>query len=198
MSPKDVKKTSISVRPLREVDDFSLVARYIYRSDDYIYPAWFGSEEIGARVIAEMIRRPTVYRKEHIKVAVSEGRIVGMVVSCVSPLRMTENDLEAAFSAAGLPCDERTHETFEDYYKEMCEEREGYYVANIFVAEGARRQGVATALLRDAVEGHPLCFLECVKENVDALRLYLQLGFSVEKEYSGACAVPCFKMVRSV
>ena len=194
----ETEEMRISIRPLSEGDDFSLVARFIYRSDDYIYPAWFGSEEIGARVIAEMIRRPTVYRKEHIKVAVSAGKIVGMIVSCASPLEMTESDLEAAFFAAGVPCDLRTHETFEDYYKEMCEERAGYYVANIFVEEGSRRHGVAAALLAAAVEGKPLCFLECVKENFGALDLYRKLGFLIEKEYLGACAVPCYKMVRSV
>lgn len=198
MSREEREAMRISVRPLSEGDDFSLVARFIYRSDDYIYPAWFGREEIGVRVLAEMIRRPTIYRSENIKVAVSEGKIVGMIVSCPSPLEMTESDLEAAFLAAGVPLDERTHVTFEDYYKEMCEERTGYYVANIFVEEGSRRQGVAAALLACATEGKPLCFLECVKENVGALDLYRKLGFSVEKEYLGACAVPCYKMVRSL
>ena len=196
MSIGSAKDTDTVVRPLAEGDDFSVVARCIYYSDDYIYPEWFGSEEVGVRVLAEMIRRPTIYRRENVSVALHDGAIVGVLVSCESPVTMTERDVEAAFAAAGVPCDARTHRIFEEYYEEMRGERTGYYVANLYVDESYRRHGVGAALLDSVVRDKPLCFLECVKENAGAVRLYLQFGFKIEKEYMGACSVPCYKMLR--
>lgn len=196
MSFGSTKDTDQVVRPLREGDDFFAVARCIYRSDDYIYPEWFGSEEVGVKVLAEMIRRPTIYRRENVSVALHADAIVGVLVSCVSPVMMTERDLEEAFAAAGVPSDERTHYIFEEYYEEMRGERAGYYIANLYVDESYRRHGVGAALLDAVVRDKPLCFLECVKENEGAVGLYSHFGFEIEKEYMGACSVPCYKMVR--
>jgi len=196
MSFESTKDTSLVVRPLNKGDDFSLIARYIYRSDDYIYPAWFGSEDAGVPVLAEMIRRDTVYQRENITVALSNGSIVGMIVSCFSPIAMTERDVEEAFFAANVPCDARTHAIFVDYYEEMRGERVGYYIANLYVDEMHRRQGVAAALLTYVIKDKTLCYLECVKKNEGAVRLYRQLGFEIEKEYMGACEVPCYKMIK--
>lgn len=186
----------ITVRKMNGNDDKMQVAKLIYLSDAYIYPNWFESMEIGQRVIAEMMSLPTIYNMDNITVAVtSDGFIAGATVSCDSPIKMEEKYLYEAFSLAGIPSNERTHQIYLDYYAKM-DDPEGHYLANIAVDPSCRKRGIAATMISRVIQEKPYCYLECVKDNIGAWRVYQRLGFTILNEYPGVFNVPCYKMIR--
>lgn len=185
---------NVVIRKLCEDDDFMQVAKLIYLTDPYIYPYWFDSVEDGQKVICEMINLPTIYNKNNITVAVMpNGEIAGMVVA-LEKIDEKEEHLEEAFKRANICCDERTHKIFTDYYDKMKDEQRGLYIANVVVDPMFRKMGIAAAMVSSVVGERKFCHLECVKENVGALRVYQRLGFKIENEYLGVFEVPCYNM----
>ena len=186
----------IIIRPMQDTDDKAQIAKLIYLSDKYIYPSWFDSLEDGQKVLSEMMELPTLYNKNNITVAVTaDGFIAGTVVSKACPVNEEESHLYEAFARAGVPCDERTHNIFLDYYAKM-DDTQGYYLANIAVDPACRGKGIAATLISQVIEGKPFCLLECVKANIGAWRLYQRLGFTIEFEYPGVFDVPCYRMTK--
>ena len=187
----------IVVRPMQDCDDRMKVANLIYMTDKYIYPYWFDSAEDGAKVIAKMTSLPTLYNQKNITVAVAkDGRIAGVLVSCYSPVIENEEHIRKAFEEANVPCDERTHRIFSDYYAKMAEDKDGFYVANIAVDPQFRNKGVASKLITQTIKDKGTCHLECVIANQGAWKLYQKLGFRITGEYPGVFDVPCYTMVK--
>ncbi len=185
-----------TLRKMSAEDDPLQVAKLIYLSDAYIYPGWFDSMEEGVRVIAEMINLPTLYHRDHITVAVTpDGFVAGAIVSCDAPVTTQEEHLYLAHERAGVPSDGRTHEIYLAYYAKMTD-TEGHYFANIAVDPAYRKRGIAASLMSYVLEGKGYSYLECVKANIGAWRLYQRLGFTIVEEYPGVFDVPCYKMVR--
>ncbi|MGN0765759.1 MAG: GNAT family N-acetyltransferase [Christensenellales bacterium] len=196
-SQTDTRKCKYTIRAMQDGDDYFQVARLIYLSDRYIYPNWFDSIEDGKKVIAAMIKLPTLYNQKNITVAVAQdGYIIGAMVSRESPVVEDEDIVREAFRRAKVVCDARTHDIFLDYYDKMKEDTQGYYIANITVDPQYRRQGVAASLMSHVIKGRPLCHLECVKANEGAWKIYQRLGFEIVGEYPGVFGVPCYKMIR--
>lgn len=188
----------VTVRPLADCDDRMQVAKLIYLSDAFIYPSWFDSMEDGQRVITAMMSLPTLYNEKNITVAVTkDGFVAGAVVSCDCPVDMKEEYLYEAFDRAGVKYDGRTHQMFLDYYAKM-DETYGHYFANVATDPKYRGRGIASLMMREILNDKKYSFLECVKENIGAWRVYQRLGFTIEKEYPGVFNVPCYKMIREV
>lgn len=188
----------ITIRPMREGDDRNQVAKLIYLSDSYIYPFWFDSLEDAQKVLGEMMSMPTLYHQDNIRVAVMpDGEIAGALVAKSFPIEEEEAHLREAFERARIPCDQRTHRVFLDYYDKMRGDQQGLYLANLAVDPRYQKQGIATALLADLIKDHPLCHLECVKANIGAWRIYQRLGFTITEEYPGVLNVPCYRMIYS-
>lgn len=187
---------TVTVRPMTDTDDREQVAKLIYTSDKYIYPNWFDSLEDAVKVLSAMMTLPTLYNMKNILIATApDGKIACVIVACDAPVVMEERYLYEAFALAGVTCDERTHQIYLDYYAKM-DEPEGYYLANIASDPAYRGQGIASTAIAKALEGKPHAFLECVKSNIGAWRIYQRLGFVIEKEYPGVFDVPCYKMIR--
>ena len=190
----------IIIRGLKENDDYLQVAKLIYLTDPYIYPYWFRDIDEGKRVIAEMIRLPTLYRQENITVAVTpDGFIAGATVSAECPFNEDEADIRRAFVMADVEIDEeRTHRIYLDYYNKMGDAEDGHYIANVATDPDYRGRGIAAAMLSIITADKPLSTLECVVKNAGSLRLYQRLGFKIDFEYPGVFDVPCYRMSRKV
>lgn len=187
----------VTIRPMEVSDSVEQVARLIYESDAYIYPNWFKSIDDGVKVLSKMIDMPTLYNRKNITVAVSkEGKVVGALVSCYSPVLEEKAHIYEAFKRAEVEVSLNTDEIYESYYEKMALDTEGYYLANIAVDESFRGKGVGATLLAKVIEDKNYCHLECVKENISAWRIYQRLGFTIVEEYPGVFAVPCYKMVK--
>lgn len=185
----------IVIRQLSAEDDLLQVAKLIYLSDEYIYPYWFDDIEDGKKVIAEMIKLPTIYKKENVTVAVMpNGDIAGALVSCKCPFVEDEEHIKEAFARADVPVDDRLHVIYKSYYEKMQEADQGLYVSNVAVDPKYRKRGIATSLLAQVIKDHEFCHLECVQKNIGAWRVYQRLGFEIVEEYPGVFDVPCYKM----
>lgn len=187
----------VLVRQMQDGDDLTQVAKLIYETDPYVYPNWFDCIEDGIKVLREMIELPTVYSKKYITVAqASDGTIAGIVVARQTPFVEEEENLHLAFQRAGVPCDHRTAEVFAAYYAKMGSEEDGYYIANVAVDPAYRNRGIACAMLKQVMQNHAHCALECVIANPGAWRTYQRLGFNILCEYPGVHDIPCYKMER--
>ena len=184
----------ITVRPLAPSDNLDEVAELIYLTDPYIYPAWFDSIEDGIAVIREMIKLETLYNARHLTVAVTDDRVVGIIVSRYCPFTEDEREIELAFSRAGVPLDERTHKIFTDYYAKMGDPADGYYIANVATHPDYRRRGIAAAMISCTLDGVDYATLEAVKVNIGSWRLDQRFGFEIKYEYPGVFDIPCYKM----
>lgn len=194
ISPKFNEK--VEIRKLTDMDDYLQVAKLIYMSDKYIYPGWFKSIDEGIKVLAELIKLPTLYNKDNITIAITKnGDIAGAVISCDFPIKMKLEDIYKAFENANVQVNEMTNDIYSQYYQKM-DETEGFYVANIAVNENYRKCGIGTTLLNYVVKDKNNCQLECVKDNISAWRVYQRLGFEIVEEYPGVFQVPCYKMIR--
>ena len=188
--------SDIIVRGLQDTDDLLQVAKLIYLTDPYIYPAWFDTMEQGQRVIAEMIKLPTLYNKKNVTVAVTnEGFVCGIVVACQSPFKEKIEHIYKAFENANVNCDERTEKVYNDYYAKMGKEEDGYYISNVAVDESYRKRGIAVSMLEHVLKDKEQASLECVIANAGSWRLYQRLGFKIIYEYPGVFDVPCYKMI---
>lgn len=189
------QSNNVTIRGLRDGDDFNQVARLIYLTDPYVYPNWFDSMDDGIKVIREMIDLPTLYNKENISVAVtSDGFIAGVLVSKQAPFVEDKKYVLKAFELAGVNVDKRTDYVFESYYAKMGENEDGYYIANVAVDDNYRRRGIAAAMVSHVIKDKGHCSLECVIGNPVSWRLYQRLGFKIAFEYPGVHDIPCYKM----
>ena len=185
----------VTVRSLTADDDLLQVAKLIYLSDDYIYPYWFDSIEDGKKVISEMIKLDTIYAMKNIDVAVMpNGDIAAAAVTKKCPFKLKESEIVKAFQNSGIKCDERTHEMFLAYYDLMGDSENGTYLANMAVDPSYRKRGIAAKLLSELIKEEDDYYLECVKDNIGAWRLYQRLGFDIVEEYLGVRDIPCYKM----
>lgn len=188
---------TILCRPLALNDDLRQVARLIYYTDDYIFPFMFnGNLTAAEKVLANMIRRDTIYNYKNISVALSDDKIVGIVVSQRTPLNITPNEMCDCFIESGIILDERFAKVYNEYYKLLNDEPEGIYIANVCVDKLYRGLGVATKMLETLLKKDETYHLESVKANVNALRLYQKAGFEIDYEYPGFTGVPCYRMTR--
>ena len=190
------RSSDITVRGYRDGDDMMQIAKLIYLTDPYIYPWWFDTIEDGQKVIAEMIKLPTLYAKENLTVAVTnDGFIAGIVVGRNTPFCEDKAHINSAFEHAGIKRDERTDRIYTDYYAKMGDASDGFYIANIAVDEEYRRRGIAASMIEYVLHDKELCSLESVIANAGSWRLYQRLGFKIAYEYPGVFDIPCYKMI---
>lgn len=185
------------VRKMNERDDFGAVARLIYNSDKYIYPYLFdGDVKAGEKALLEMIRGDTLYNYRNIRVAECDRKILGMAVMNSVPPKVGLNEIVNCFLRAGLIVGERFAKVYSEYYKLLEDEPPDIYIANLCVDKAFRGLGVAKKLLTATLDDKLTYHLECVKDNVSALKLYEQSGFEIDYEYPGFTEVPCYRMTR--
>ena len=191
-----MRQAHITCRRLNTEDDLSAVARLIYYTDDYIFPYLYREKlDVAQKVITNMIKRNTIYNYKNILVALDGERIVGIVVSQATPITIDLNEMCGCFVDAGVILDDRFAKVYNEYYKLLEDEPSGVYIANVCVDKLYRGMGIAQKMLGNVLK-NATYYLETVKANEAAVRLYLNLGFEIMYEYPGFTDVPCYRMMR--
>lgn len=167
--------SEINVRPYHSGDKELNIARLIYNTDSYIYPAAFGSEKELKNNLAKMIGKETgIFAGRNIAVAEINKKIVGVVVYVSD-----KNNLEIDECGLALPV------SFDDvnkrYFKKIVNEipDNGIYIACVSVDKCFRNRGVGEALMRYILRQNPekKLRLDVLAENFDAIKLYEKFGF---------------------
>lgn len=188
---------TLEIRSLRKDDDLKKVADLIYSSDNYIYPYLFDNDiSVAERVLVNMMLDDTIYNYKNIRIALSSGQIIAMIITKKTPFKVSHETMINCFIKAHVPVGERFAKVFNDYFKLLADELPDVYIANLAVDKIYRGIGVGRKLMQSIFEDHFTYHLEVVKANVSAVTLYQKLGFDIDCEYPGFTDIPCYRMTR--
>lgn len=192
----EVLKT-LEIRPLDKDDDLKQVADLIYSSDNYIYPYLFNDDLSEAeKVLVEMILGDTIYNYKNIRVALTSGQIIAMIILKNIPVNVSFESIIDCFIKSGIPVGAKFAKVYNEYFKLLEEEPPDVYIANLAVNKMYRGMGVGKKLMQSVLDDKSTYHLEVVKANTSAVALYKKLGFEIDCEYSGFTEVPCYRMTK--
>lgn len=193
---KEIIET-LEIRQLSLGDDLKAVANLIYSSDNYIYPYLFENDIVVAeRVLENMIRGNTIYNYKNIRVALSLGQIVAMIIYKPIPVIVDHESIIDCFVQAAVPVGARFAKVYNEYFKLLEDEPPDVYISNLAVNKMFRGVGVGKALMQSIFKDDLTYRLEVVKGNTPAVELYKKLGFEIDCEYPGFTEVPCYRMTK--
>ena len=182
------------------------IAGLIYDTDPYIYPAMFNSRSESTRIIPEMIQMgDSMFKVDNMLVAEENQHVVGLVLWNMGPLYSDRRIYDHCLKKLGIDTSPYIDAVQNEYflsYKDVPSDT--ISIINVCVDEYHRNKGIGRALLEhliksteDKCENYELFVL---KENPAAVRLYLSLGFCIQKEIHGFSIdknrPPCYIMTR--
>ena len=183
------------------------IAKCIYQTDPYIYPAFCESEDDNDWVsLIEkcLLDEGNLFFFENLFVGELEGRIVAVacIIPCGKKIGFLDKNLIPPPLLAGAEKVEKGY--FIPLFEDNQALTSGRNLVNLCVDKDYRSRGIGKALLRYLLilyEEEPF-YLDVIANNAVALNLYRSLGFSPLKEYSGFSAdenlLPCLHMKREV
>lgn len=195
---------SIQVRPMQAIDNAQTAARLIYETDEYIYPAAFVSRQTAQRILPQwMAQEGFLFSREHLRVAVAEGRIVGIAVVLTAPPRrpiaLTQVQKHRRALPASFP------HTCEHYFNRMdayFQDGTDVYLACLSVDRNWRGRRIGERLLKAILREHPhqKLKLHVLCDNQAATGLYRKYGFQIcgpqEPGYAYRTEPPlCYQML---
>ncbi len=195
--------SDLILRKATAKDKAEQLARCIYETDAYIYPAICESCDDSRWV--ELVRKclakkGNVFSLENLFVAEREGSVVA--IACVLEgskpyFFLGENEIPPAL-AEGVATVQKGY--FAPLFEDNMALDGGYNLVNLCVDSRYRGQGIGKALLSYLLEKYKgeAFYLDVIADNEIALSLYRSLGFSVLTEYNGfsgdGSVLPCLHM----
>lgn len=198
-------KDKVIYRKCNACDDYSLIAKYIYLTDNYIYPCISDSpnDEFFIKLITKCLKDKTnVFSLDNIFVALIDDKIVGVLCAlcCGKDLTFIEN--------LNLTNEEklRVSTVNEGYFIPLIEESKqfsGFNVTNVCVDDCYRGRGIGKGLLEFYLKSveHETVHLDVIADNLSAVNLYKKCGFEISGEYYGFSGseklLPCYHMIKN-
>ncbi len=167
------------------------IARLIYQTDPYIYPAMFESEEDAMQVIPEMIlRNDTMFCKNNLYLALCNKEIIGLILWHKGPLNWNSDIYMESTRAKGSIISPIINRVEEEYFSEYASvSQECISLINICVDKKQRNHGTGRELIKRFLKySQFICEeyeLYVLKENSSAVHLYESLGFEITEELDG-------------
>ncbi len=199
-----MKKCDVLLRPLRGEDDIATIARLLYLTDPYIYPAISAdpADPFWTRLVSLCLAEEgNLFSASHFCVATVHEKICAL--SCVIPCgrRLTFSE------RLPLTAEERVRlsPANDGYFLPLLEESEGmegYNLVNLCVDPACRGAGVGRALMELFIReyGDARLHLDVVADNTAAVALYKSCGFEITREYGGFSGadtpILCYHMER--
>ena len=195
---------NITYRKCKANDDFSQVAKYIYLTDDYIYPSICPSydDSFFQKLILECSKDKTnLFYYENLFVALCDDKIIGVLCGIkagekktfLENISITDEDYKKISSADKgyfIPLlDENTEFT-------------GYNITNVCVDTNFRAMGIGGGLIEFYLSQIPdsTVHLDVIADNMPAIKLYQKHGFEIVNEYNGFSGsdkpLPCYHMIK--
>ena len=193
----------IVVRPAT-LSDAVAIAKYIWQTDKYIYPAVVNSPDAPAWIdfIADSLAdADSIFFRDRVLVAETKGKVVGVCTyfRCGDAVHFA------------LPVGEEISDGINfvesKYYFPLIEnnlKRDGVYVSNLCVDKNFRNFGIGGRLIDSVFALFPDSdiIIDVIESNTAGRRLYAKKGFSVTKSFVGFSgktdvSVSCLEMVHS-
>lgn len=192
---------TISCRNLERAcpaDQLRDIAKLIYDTDPYIYPAMFSSREEAEQIIPRMMAENDVmFRPENIFAAVKNGRVLGIILYVRGPMRWKPD----VFLRCGgsSPYTEKLYRNYFSMYESI--PSDVISLINVCVAQDARGAGIGGILLKSFLNGQsgPM-ELYVLADNQPAIRLYAAHGFRIRETLRAFTVddadITCYRMMR--
>ena|GEM_PF-161935 len=163
------------------------IARFMLESAPRFLPACFGPR-IGSALERLSALKGTIFSHEHVKIARSNGRAVGMLLGYTGRQKKDE-ELRTGLLLLGslrtsllgkIPALLRLQNSIGKIPSDS------FYISNVAVDPEARSLGIGNVLIADAEEtaralGLETICLDVETDNARAIKLYKRLGFSIER-----------------
>ena len=183
-------------------DDISTIAKYIYLTDDFIYPAISPTpcDDQWIKLFSDcFFAENNVFSAENIVLAELNGKIVGIVciIRCGERKRFIEDVSEHS------PLHAKALKVNEGYFAPLIEESmefTGYNITNVCVDNNMRGMGIGTALMEFCLDRYTssIIHLDVIANNFSAIELYKKMGFKITAQYNGFSGtnelLPCYHM----
>ena len=166
------------------------IAKLIYETDPYIYPAMFGEGRKGKKNAVKIL--PTVietgkdrmFTKSNLYVLLDKKRIIGLILWNGKNLSWSSKTLLETAKKAGIRLNEDNislvqKEYLDARYLSEGEDKEDISLINICVRKSCRGRGAGTFMLRNFLYDHngETAELAVLADNNRAVNLYYRLGF---------------------
>lgn len=171
------------------------IARLIYQTDPYIYPAMLGSLENAVRLLPAVFRsgRDCMFSLDNVHIAIVDGSVVSVLLTKKGKLSWSGEVLRDFAAGLGVELPGTLtgvqQEYMDDRYVENSEE-DIISVINLCTDPEYRGRGIAELLFRRFInENRDAKIKLCViKSNTPAVNLYRRLGFRETRQYPGYSA----------
>lgn len=184
----------ITVRPLTLDDDLKVVARLIYMTDIYIYPAWFRDYDEALALLPNVIKRETLYNYKNIIIALDDDKIAGYTCFMDKYPQNNYEEMLKAYTDSNIQPSDGFYDVNEGYFKEMDFNFNGRYLLCCAVLPEYQRRGIASKMLN--YFGDLTLQLAAVKDNYGAIKVYEKNGFKYMYDYLGYSNIPCIEMLK--
>ena len=181
--------------------DLLVIARLIYDTDPYIYPAMCSAAE-AEKIFPCLLSAGTdsMFRKQNLFVARLDGIIVGVILWHSGPLVWEHKAFIEACNSQNISIAPTFEQVATEYLSTYDQPIADISIINVCVEFSVRSRGVGTAMLCAFMEQHKDKSLELVtlKENAIAIDLYKRSGFEILQEEDGFSTEDpkprCYKM----
>lgn len=173
---------NMEIRRAKLDDDLSAIAELLYKTDQYIYPYWFGSLENCKNELSKfLVEDKFFFNVEHLYVAIDQvkGRIMGLICA-------VDKAVDLSYDYSKLESvNDRYSFTVNNYIKGLInevKESDFAYISNVCVHEDYRGMKIGNHLVNYVINIYTeKCFKEVVldvlAQNPGAIHLYKKLGF---------------------
>lgn len=175
----------IQIRHMQDSDSKKVVARLIYGTDPYIYPAAFGSMRGAEKALPLLMCDHHLFAQNNIVVAEVHKKIVGIAVVLDTPFQQFI-DVEQTLAACPALPDSFRHTCihyFNGINAHLVEENT-VYIMCLSVDRKFRKQRIGEILLKHIIHAYPdrKIKLHVLHDNESAVALYKKYGFQISAE----------------
>lgn len=174
-------------RKANSSDNLEEISELLYRTDQYIYPYWFGSLENCKKELSRLLLEDKFFfniNNLYVMRDISNNRIVGVI--CV-----VDKSIDLDYDYGRLEnVNERYRFTINNYIKSLIEEvkiSDFAYISNVCVHPDYRGKHIGSMMVKEVIKIYRnKCFdeimLDVLADNPNAIGLYQNLGFKKSSE----------------
>ncbi len=168
--------------------DLLTIARLIYDTDPYIYPAMCSTAE-AEKILPCLLSAGTdsMFCKQNLFIARLDGIVVGVILWHSGPLVWEHKAFIEACNSQGIRIAPTFEQVAREYLSTYNQPTADISIINICVESSVRGKGVGTEMMKAFIARHEGESMELVTltENTIAIDLYKRSGFEILREEDG-------------
>ena len=195
---------NIDFRKCKKNDDITLIAKYIYLTDPYIYPSISKSPDdlFFQKLILNCFKDITnLFYYENLFLAICDEKIIGILCAIKAGEKKTFLENISITDKEKEQISISNNGYFIPLIKENLELK-GFNITNVCIDPYFRSKGIGENLIRfylNQIDDAPI-HLDVIANNSTAIHLYQKCGFKIENEYNGFSGTDepllCYHMIK--